>query len=248
MVFHLTSIQCAYYDALSPSHWSLASSVTDFHSFDDYWVYERSAYEILSVLTELEASKDFKFIVVTPEDESPDLYTTRYFKFSKIFQFMSVITITVTPLKASGVRPTENDNHMSPAKTGFAEVSIRSCSASVFPAFVPLGFILGLLFFWVPFPDFGANERYAKELKAAIDRKLNERTGRYVKELKDAIDQKLNSKRAPGGVVKSSSSRRSAEAATATTTATTTAFDGAAFFLSFIVVPLFALVSYILFT
>lgn len=218
MVFYLTGKQCSYFDALSPSHWAIASSATDFHSYEDFWVYESSPYDILKVMSTIEEKKSFKFMLVTNDDGDDDLYTTKYYKFSNILQFMSVVTITLTPVSKSGERSPSQKGGASPSITGYTEVAIKSCSASVFPAFLPLGFLLGIFLFWVPFPDFGANKKYVEELKAAIDAHVSRR-----KENIDSLEENN------------------------AVDASATASDGATFFLCFIVVPIITAVCYILF-
>lgn len=47
-------------------------------------------------------------------------------------------------------------------------ISCRSVSSSLFPVWIPLGFLLGALFFWVPFSDFGVNELYLIEAQMLI--------------------------------------------------------------------------------
>ena len=50
-----------------------------------------------------------------------------------------------------------------------SNIKIKSVSVSIFPSFIPFGFIFGYLFFFVPFTDFGCNEKYVQELKNYFD-------------------------------------------------------------------------------
>ena len=67
-------------------------------------------------------------------------------KLSDILQYLSVITIKITS--------NSRDNGK------VCAMEITSTSSSIFPCWVPLGFLGSILFCWVPFSDFGANKRY----------------------------------------------------------------------------------------
>ena len=56
-----------------------------------------------------------------------------------------------------------------------------SVSSSIFPCWVPFGFLFGVLFSWLPFSDFGQNEEYVdKFINAVRDRNKNSLTFREV--------------------------------------------------------------------
>ena len=47
-------------------------------------------------------------------------------------------------------------------------VITSSSSASIFPCSIPFAPILGILFFWVPFPDFETNAKYLEDLYSLV--------------------------------------------------------------------------------
>lgn len=48
-------------------------------------------------------------------------------------------------------------------------VDCRSCSASVVPVALPFAPLLGVLLFWLPFLDHGANAEHITELKGIVE-------------------------------------------------------------------------------
>ena len=68
-------------------------------------------------------------------------------KISDILQYLSVLVIKIT--SDSGDR-----------KQSKITMEITSTSSSVFPCWVPLGFLGSILFCWVPFSDYGVNKHY----------------------------------------------------------------------------------------
>ena len=57
----------------------------------------------------------------------------------------------------------KNENHENGKMK--IKMGMKSVSVSIFPSFVLFGFFFGFLFFFLPFPDFGCNEKYIQELK-----------------------------------------------------------------------------------
>jgi hypothetical protein len=49
------------------------------------------------------------------------------------------------------------------------QIFVRSSSVSALPAFVPLGFLLSFLFYFIPFVDLGVNQKYIQELKLFLN-------------------------------------------------------------------------------
>jgi hypothetical protein len=74
-------------------------------------------------------------------------------KFSPVFQYLSIITVTV--------RPTGNLK---------SHVELVSTSASFLPAWIPFVYIWSILGSWIPFPDFMCNRKYLIDFVNQIDR------------------------------------------------------------------------------
>lgn len=73
-------------------------------------------------------------------------------RFSPVLQYLDCIA-----LEASRV------------EGGRTELRAASMSCCCFPAWMPLGGLLGLLLSWLPFPDFGANLGHLRDLRRGID-------------------------------------------------------------------------------
>ena len=116
-------------------------------------------------------------------------YYIKLYKLSDIFQYLSVIEIIIDNyekcdeeknLKSENYKSREveekniqigltnkkNKNMKIIKNVINTRIKIKSVSVSIFPSFVPLGFFFGYLFFFLPFTDFGVNEKYVKELKS----------------------------------------------------------------------------------
>ena len=112
--------------------------------------------------------KDFKFapqIIISTIDD--DKQVVKLYKFSPISQHMSIIVVKVIG----------------------NVIDISSRSASFAPSWVPLGFLISIILFWLPFYDFGCNARYCTEVLeflASRDKAIN--MTKIKNEMKVAID------------------------------------------------------------
>jgi hypothetical protein len=105
----------------------------------------------------------------------------KLYKLSNIFQYLSVIEICITENEnEKDNRNIINGKKLKKSKIVFEKkmkknekknivIFIRSSSVSVFPAFVPLGFLLSFLFYLIPYVDFGVNQKYVKDLKSFLN-------------------------------------------------------------------------------
>lgn len=118
-----------------------------------------------------------------------ETYSIKLYKLSDIFQYLSVIEVTLEASenndydenhKSEKENRTENSTSKKlddekDAKIKSDKIKIKtklflnSVSVNILPAFFPLGFFFGFLFFFVPFSDFGVNQKYINELTEILN-------------------------------------------------------------------------------
>ena len=115
-------------------------------------------------------------------------FYVKLYKLSNVLQYLSVIEIIVEEraVRLIGTDDREkhtqerdghslqqqrylNDEGEGTADADVCDISIKSFSTSFLPAFFPFGFFLGYLFVFIPFSDYGANEKYVKELANSLN-------------------------------------------------------------------------------
>eukprot|EP01038_Epipyxis_sp_PR26KG_P013444 gene13444-18026_t len=158
MVFLLTLLQHRLLGIIKPGDWLEYSSSSHSFSTTTPSKFKRPSNGTSSphdlVLSEVFKIVMFEinkapFLIVNSTEESMKI---NLHKFSKYYQFQSVIELHII------------ERFVEESSTHHVYFKIRSVSAAIFPAFIPFVFILSLPFFFVPFPDFGANESYVNEL------------------------------------------------------------------------------------
>lgn len=84
-------------------------------------------------------------------------------KFSRVYQFLSVIEISIISSDMNALSDTSNLSRN-------LKMSMRSTSSSWLPAWMPLGWIFGIIGCLIPFDDYGINEEYLRELLRGLER------------------------------------------------------------------------------
>ena len=170
MVFLLTQLQAKWYAAVRPATWF--SVPCDAHAHEEAWEFDATEHELFMVILEGKLLLQnpqrrmnapwFPFLAASLTPSSCQLL-----KISNILQFLSIIHLHTRPARPSG------DARLT--------VVVRSESTCILPAFVPLplGLIVAIVLFWVPFPDFGANKVYLAELRAILQHEVNALRGRH---------------------------------------------------------------------
>jgi hypothetical protein len=117
-------------------------------------------------------------------------YSIKLYKLSDIFQYLSVIELTLEECeynKDNNEKKNQNRNKdtLSSNSKKFNEekdteintnkkviktkLFLNSVSVNIFPAFFPLGYFFGFLFLFVPFSDYGVNQKYINELSEILN-------------------------------------------------------------------------------
>ena len=220
MVFWISIQQISFFDYFRPGDVKNLERISSSHTHQEIIIFENRNSE--NLFQELKLKMDnpkFRFMKVAcnekklikcanyseekinkndfnSSDDNKSYYIKLY-KLSDIFQYLSVIEITIDNYEkcdeeknpkfenynSAGIeeknilRSKKNKNmkiikNVNNAKNGkilHTKMEIKSASVSIFPSFVPLGFVFGFLFIFLPFTDFGNNEKYVKELKTYFD-------------------------------------------------------------------------------
>uniref|UniRef100_A0A7S2SIM1 Uncharacterized protein n=1 Tax=Rhizochromulina marina TaxID=1034831 RepID=A0A7S2SIM1_9STRA len=94
-------------------------------------------------------------------------------RFSDTLQFLSVVTLRLLSKEAAergvgSARYNLRRRSGQQAQPPVCQLSLRSVSASCLPAWVPLGMVAAVPFFWLPFPDFGCNLRHIDRFRQSF--------------------------------------------------------------------------------
>ena len=187
---------------MRPATWFVVPG--DAHTHEETWhLHDMTEQELMDILEVVQTHPSFRFLrsssglkTTSPTAMQPCCHY-QWLKISNIFQFLSIITLSIATSSSStvaaaiplsdddGLQPsappkttttrtarrkqsnqkdntTQNSsinstvpNSQSNSQPNSLTLVARSISASIVPAFVPLpmGALLAVLFFWVPFPD-----------------------------------------------------------------------------------------------
>jgi hypothetical protein len=219
MVFWMTFQQMKLFDFFRPGDIKSLKNISASHSFQQTFISHLSIEELIAYLDDKMNHGSFRFMKISSQTnkqanenkrntvqqkmeargvETPILsdcretYSIKLYKLSDIFQYLSVIELTVedceyyknnnekeneiknknqdillsTSKKFDGEKDAKINSNKKEIKT---KLFLNSVSVNIFPAFFPLGFLFGFLFLFVPFSDFGVNRKYVNELTAILN-------------------------------------------------------------------------------
>ena len=180
MVFWISWKQIEWCGYVQPGN--ILSATSKYHAHHELWKLSNSncSYSNLKDILshELLVDKTFRFLTSKFKlARSDNSSTFRFYKLSNILQYLSVIEIAILV----------NSNEISGNES--VHIKAKSVSTCLFPTFIPLGFLIGILFCWIPFSDFGENKLYLQEFRVHLENAI-----KIKQKLSNKTDNSIDSK------------------------------------------------------